>query len=247
MTRTGKLYLIPTVIADGTQDQVIARHVREVLKTLRWFLVEDVRSARRYFTSMKVFENMDSLQFGVLNKDTAEDELPDLMRPLLEGTDMGLVSEAGCPGVADPGAIAVQYAHQKNITVVPLVGPSSILLALMASGLSGQQFAFNGYLPVEDKELARSIKEFEHASRLSNQTQIFIETPYRNARLLQKLVLHLQPDTRLCIAVDLTSPQEKIISKPVSEWKRLPIEMPKSPAIFLFLAQKSKFRKSVRS
>src|SRR6267142_5549377 len=108
MTRTGKLYLIPTVIADGTQDQVIARHVREVLKTLRWFLVEDVRSARRYFTSMKVFENMDSLQFGVLNKDTAEDELPDLMRPLLEGTDMGLVSEAGCPGVADPGAIAVQ-------------------------------------------------------------------------------------------------------------------------------------------
>jgi 16S rRNA (cytidine1402-2'-O)-methyltransferase len=236
MIRTGTLYLIPAVIASGTQDQVVPSHVREVLKTLRCFLAEDVRTARRYFSSMKVFEDLDVLQFGVLNKDTPEGELPELMRPLLEGIDMGIVSEAGCPGVADPGAIAVQYAHQNNIVVVPLVGPSSILLALMASGLNGQHFAFHGYLPVEEKEVAKSIKEFERESRLKGQTQIFIETPYRNARLLQNLILHLQPETRLCVAVDLTSPQEKIISKPVRDWKRESIALLKSPAIFLFLA-----------
>jgi 16S rRNA (cytidine1402-2'-O)-methyltransferase len=236
MIRTGTLYLIPAVIASGTQDQVVPSHVREVLKTLRCFLAEDVRTARRYFSSMKVFEDLDVLQFGVLNKDTHEGELPELMRPLLEGIDMGIVSEAGCPGVADPGAIAVQYAHQKNIVVVPLVGPSSILLALMASGLNGQHFAFHGYLPVEEKEVAKSIKEFERESRLKGQTQIFIETPYRNARLLQNLILHLQPETRLCVAVDLTSPQEKIISKPVRDWKRESMALLKSPAIFLFLA-----------
>ena len=236
MIRTGTLYLIPTIISDGTQDKVIPPHVREVLKTLRYFLAEDVRTARRYFSGMKVFENLDILQFGVLYKDTAEDELPELMKPLLKGIDMGIVSEAGCPGVADPGATAVHYAHQKSISVVPLVGPSSILLALMASGLSGQHFAFHGYLPVEEKETAKSIKEYERESRLKKQTQIFIETPYRNAKLLHNLIHHLQPDTRLCIAVDITSSQEKIISKPVRDWKHESIEMPKSPAIFLFLA-----------
>ena len=236
MARTGTLYLIPMVIADGTQDHAISAHVRDVLKNLRYFLAEDVRTARRSFSNMKVFENLETLQFGILNKDTGEDELPELMRPLFEGLDMGIVSEAGCPGVADPGAIAVHYAHQKKITVVPLVGPSSILLALMASGLSGQHFAFHGYLPVEEKEMAQSIKEFERESRLKKQTQIFIETPYRNGRLLQNLILHLHPDTRLCVAADLTSTQEKIISKPVRDWKRESIEMPKSPAIFLFLA-----------
>jgi len=236
MARTGTLYIIPNVIADGTQDHAISAHVRDVLKTLRYFLAEDVRTARRSFSSMKVFENLEILQFGVLNKDTREDELPELMRPLFDGFGMGIVSEAGCPGVADPGAIAVHYAHQKKIKVVPLVGPSSILLALMASGLSGQHFAFHGYLPVEEKELAQSIKEFERESRLKKQTQIFIETPYRNARLLQNLILHLQPDTLLCVAVDLTSAKEMIISKPVRDWKGERIEMPKSPAIFLFLA-----------
>jgi 16S rRNA (cytidine1402-2'-O)-methyltransferase len=236
MIRTGTLYLIPAVIADGTQEQVIALQVREVLKTLRFFLAEDVRTARRYFSSMKIFESLETLHFGLLNKDTTGAELPELMKPLLEGIDMGIVSEAGCPGVADPGALAVQYAHQKNIVVVPLVGPSSVLLALMASGLNGQQFAFQGYLPVEGNEAAKSIKEFERESRKKKQTQIFIETPYRNSRLLQNLILHLQPDTRLCVAMDLTSPLEKIISKPVRDWKQESIEMPKSPAIFLFQA-----------
>ncbi len=236
MIRNGTLYLIPAVIADGTQDHVIPLRVRETLRTLRYFLAEDVRTTRRYFSSMKVFENLDELQFAVFNKDTVEDGLPELMMPLLEGHDMGIVSESGCPGIADPGALAVRYAHQNKISVVPLVGPSSILLALMASGLNGQHFAFRGYLPVNQKETAKAIREFERESRLKSQTQIFIETPYRNTKLLQSLILHLQPDTRLCVAVDLTSPLEKIISKPVGDWKREPVEMLKSPAIFLFLA-----------
>jgi 16S rRNA (cytidine1402-2'-O)-methyltransferase len=236
MIRTGTLYLIPTIIAEGTQDQVTLPHVCEVLKTLRYFLAEDVRTARRYFSSLKVFENLDALQFRVLNKDTAEDELPELMKPLLDGIDMGIVPEAGCPGIADPGASAVHFAHEKRIRVVPLVGPSSILLALMASGLSGQHFAFHGYLPVEEKETAKSIKEYERESKLKKQTQIFIETPYRNAKLLHNLIHYLQPGTRLCIAVNITSSQEKIISRLVRDWKHERIEMPKSPAIFLFQA-----------
>jgi 16S rRNA (cytidine1402-2'-O)-methyltransferase len=160
-----------------------------------------------------------------------------LMKPLLTGNDVGIISEAGCPGVADPGALAVQFAHQRNIQVVPLVGPSSILLALMSSGLNGQNFAFHGYLPIEGKETARSVQDFERESLQKNQTQLFIETPYRNNALLNTLIQHLHPDTLLCVAVDLTSVQEKIISKPVRDWKRETVELPKSPAIFLFLAR----------
>ncbi len=163
-----------------------------------------------------------------------------LMKPLLEGHDVGVISEAGCPGVADPGALAVQFAHQKNVQVVPMVGPSSILLALMSSGMNGQQFAFHGYLPVEGKDAARSVQDLERESQQKNQTQLFIETPYRNNGLLQTLLRHLRPDTILCVAVGLTSSQEKIISKSVKDWRGAKIELPKCPAIFLFLAQTSK-------
>jgi 16S rRNA (cytidine1402-2'-O)-methyltransferase len=236
MTKTGKLYLIPNVIADGTDQQVIPRQVLQAIKGLRFFLAEDVRTARRYFSHLNVFENLEVLQFGVLNKDTLEEDLPELMKPLLEGFDMGVITEAGCPGIADPGALAVHFAHQNHGTVIPLVGPSSFLLALMASGFNGQQFAFHGYLPIDEKESAKSIWELERESRIKNQTQIFIETPYRNRRLLQNLILHLQPETRLCVAWDLTSTNEQIISQPVRDWKRAPVELPKAPAIFLFLA-----------
>ncbi len=240
--KTGKLYLIPNVIAEGTQAQVVPVQVREVLKSIRYFLAEDVRAARRYFSSLKVFETIEALQFETLNKDTKESDLPTLMKPLMEGNDLGVVSEAGCPGLADPGSLAVHYAHQKNIQVIPLVGPSSILLAIMASGLNGQRFAFHGYLPIETKEATQSIQELERESRLKNQTQIFIETPYRNNGLLQNLILHLHPDTTLCVALDLTSAREKIIAKQVFDWKREPVELPKAPAIFLFLAQIPEFR-----
>jgi 16S rRNA (cytidine1402-2'-O)-methyltransferase len=238
MNPPGTLYLIPAVIAEGTNARVIPSHVRETITSIHFFLAEDVRTTRRYFSSLKTFESLEALHFEVLNKDTVKDQLPELMRPLLEGSDMGLVSEAGCPGVADPGAIAVEYAHDHNIRVVPLSGPSSIVLALMASGLSGQHFAFHGYLPVGEKEASTSIREFERESRVKMQTQIFIETPYRNGKLLNHLLQNLQHTTRLCVAIDLTSPHEKIICKPVHDWKAEKIDMPKSPAIFLFLAQK---------
>jgi 16S rRNA (cytidine1402-2'-O)-methyltransferase len=232
----GKLYLIPNVISEGTCNAVIAAQVRETIKGLRFFLAEDIRTARRFFSDLHIFENIESLQFETLNKDTKESEVPTLMKPLLEGHDLGIVSEAGCPGIADPGALAVHFAHQKDIQVIPLVGPSSILLALMASGLNGQRFAFHGYLPIGTKEAAQSIKELERESRLKNQTQIFIETPYRNNALIQNLIKNLDADTTLCVARDLTSASEKIISKAVRDWRREQIDLGKVPAIFLFLA-----------
>src|SRR6478735_2261735 len=168
----GKLYLIPIPIAEDSLA-VIPEQVIEILKPLEHFLVEDIRTARRYLSSLKIFQSIESLHFQVLNKDTKESELSQLLMPLEEGKSMGVISESGCPGVADPGALAAKYAHQNNITVVPLIGPSSILLALMASGLNGQQFAFHGYLPVETKECIQKIKALEKESTAKGQTQIF--------------------------------------------------------------------------
>jgi 16S rRNA (cytidine1402-2'-O)-methyltransferase len=233
--KLGTLYLIPNVIAEATQQSVIPDQVIEVLKSLRFFLAEDVRTARRYFSSLKIFDSIESLHFTVLDKETVLSDLPFIMKPLLEGYDVGIVSESGCPGVADPGAIAVRFAHQHKIKVVPLVGPSSILLALMSSGLNGQQFAFHGYLPIEAKEASVKIKELEKESSMKNQTQIFIETPFRNNSLLTNLVKSLKPSTILCIAMDLTSPQEQIVSKSVREWAKEPIQLAKANTIFLFL------------
>jgi 16S rRNA (cytidine1402-2'-O)-methyltransferase len=173
----------------------------------------------------------------VLNKDTKESELAQLMKPLFAGNNLGIISESGCPGVADPGAIAVAYAHQKSIQVVPLVGPSSILLALMASGLNGQKFAFHAYLPVDAKEAAKTIKELERESEQKNQTQLFIETPYRNNQVLGHLVNTLKADTLLSIALEITGTNEFIQTKPVKEWKASKPTLPKEPAIFSFKAQ----------
>jgi 16S rRNA (cytidine1402-2'-O)-methyltransferase len=198
--------------------------------------VEDVRTARRYLSSLKVYETVETLSFSVLNKDTADAELPDLLRPVLEGEDVGVLSESGCPGIADPGALAARFAHENGIRVVPLVGPSSILLALMASGLNGQNFAFHGYLPIEAKESAKVIKDFEKESRVRNQTQIFIETPYRNNAILNNLLKNLPPQTRLCIALDITGESEFISTRTVKKWQSDAIELPKTPAVFLFLA-----------
>jgi 16S rRNA (cytidine1402-2'-O)-methyltransferase len=233
---TGVLYLIPTVIADGTQTQVIPQQVLTTLKDLRYFLAEDIRNSRRYLSSLKIFERIDDLQFSILDKNTLENELEALMTPLFDGHDLGIISESGCPGVADPGAMAVAYAHQKKIRVIPLVGPSSVLLALMASGLNGQQFAFQGYLPIDRAKAGKVIAELERESKAKNQTQIFIETPYRNNAIFENLLKQLLPDTRLCVAVNLTSPEEKIICKRVREWRQEKVLFAKTPAIFLFLA-----------
>jgi 16S rRNA (cytidine1402-2'-O)-methyltransferase len=232
----GKLFLLPTIIADETQQNVIPPSVKETIKGLTFFLCENIRSARRYVSSLKVHSNIESLQFEVLDKDTLPDTLPKLLAPLFNGINAGVLSESGCPGIADPGALAVSYAHKNNIQVVPLVGPSSILLALIASGLNGQKFAFQGYLPVEAKEAMIAIKNLERESKEKNQTQIFIETPYRNNALMSHLTKTLRFDTKLCVAANLTADSEKIICQEISQWLDKPITIEKVPAVFLFLA-----------
>lgn len=235
MIEKGKLILIPTVIAEGTHHKVIPLQVKSELVNIQHFLAENVRTARRYLSSLKVFDSIESLQFEVLDKDTAEIEIPELFAPVFEGKNLGVLSESGCPGVADPGAMAVRYAHQKKITVVPLVGPSSILMALMASGLNGQRFAFHGYLPIDSRVLIKAIQDLEKESRAKNQTQIFIETPYRNSTVLKHLLTVLKPETQLCIAQDLTGPEESVRCMSVRLWKKEKADIPKLPSTYLLL------------
>ena|SRR5258707_15142192 len=235
MESKGKLFLIPTIIAEDAAD-TIPSSVLESIKLINHFLAEDTRTARRFLSSLNIYESIEPLQFYTLNKDTKEGELAEMFVPLFSGQNMGCLSESGCPGVADPGALAVNFAHQKNIQVVPLVGPSSILLALMASGLNGQQFAFHGYLPIDSKEASQKIKALEKESSQKNQTQIFIETPYRNNQILKHLIESLHSTTQLCVALDLTGKSEFIKTKTVGEWKTNTPSLPKEPAVFLFLA-----------
>lgn len=236
MTNTGNLFLIPTAIADDTTDVVVPPQILNRLPEIRFFLAENIRTARRYLGSLKVYEKIEALSFSVLDKDTKATELHMLFAPVFEGHHLGILSEAGCPGVADPGAIAVKFAHENGIKVIPLVGPSAILLSLMASGLNGQRFAFHGYLPIKAMDASKAIHELEKESRMKNQTQIFIETPYRNNNLLNNLMRHLAPETQLCVAVDITGKAESIVTRPVREWRSQSIELPKNPAVFLFLA-----------
>jgi 16S rRNA (cytidine1402-2'-O)-methyltransferase len=232
----GTLYLIPTVISEEGNLDVIPAQLRDALPSIQHFLVEEPRTARRFLSSLKIFASIESLQFSILNKNTKPDELPEYFAPIFNGKNIGVLSESGCPGVADPGALAVNYAHRFGIRVKPLVGPSSIFLALMASGLNGQQFRFNGYLPIDSKEAAAAIRELERTSRSGKQTEIFIETPYRNNSVFQNLVKNLKFDTELCVAMDITGVNEFIESKTVEKWRSQTVELPKKPAIFLFLA-----------
>lgn len=236
MSNKGNLFLIPTVIAANTHDSVIPPQVRRRLADIRHFLAEDIRTARRYLGSLRVYGKIEALSFEVLNKDTKPANLEALFAPVFEGHHLGVLSESGCPGIADPGAVAVKFAHRHGIRVIPMVGPSAIFLSLMASGLNGQHFAFRGYLPVQGREAAKAIREHEKESRRKDQTQIFIETPYRNNTLLGNLLKYLTPETRLCLAVDLTGEREFILTQPVSEWRRNPPALPKDPTVFLFLA-----------
>jgi 16S rRNA (cytidine1402-2'-O)-methyltransferase len=235
MTEKGKLFLIPTTIAENTNQVVIPQQVLLALKDIQFFLAENTRTARRYLSSLKIYPSIESLTFQVLDKETKETEIEALMAPVLNGNNIGVLSESGCPGIADPGSMAVRFAHQNGISVIPLVGPSSIVLALMASGLNGQSFAFHGYLPVDSKEAAKAIKEFERESSVRHQTQLFIETPYRNNQMLDHLLNSLKPTSILSIAVDLTGQNQFIQTKSVKEWKLNKPSLPKEPAIFSFL------------
>jgi len=233
---SGKLFLIPTIIADDTHKSVLSPQITEVVSHLDYFLVENLRTARRFIGSLKLGLVIDQLTFEELNKDTEQAEVERMMKPLLEGRSAGILSEAGCPGIADPGSLAVQWAHKRGIQVVPLVGPSSIFLALMASGMNGQQFAFHGYLPIDAKERSNAIKNLELESRKKNQAQIFMETPYRNNKFLADLLVHLSPNTRLCIAKNVTGQDESIITRNISEWKiKLP-DLDKVPVVFVLQA-----------
>ncbi len=234
----GILYLIPNVIAEGTQQATIPNQVMVALKDVNLFLVEDVRTARRFLSSLKVYPSIEALTFHTLDKDTTDAQTAEMLKPLLAGQNMGVISESGVPGVADPGALAVAWAHRQGVRVVPLVGPSSLLMALMASGLNGQRFAFHGYLPIDAKVAAEEIKMLEKESRARNQTQIFIETPYRNNQLYTLLLKTLQRNTLMTVAIDITGKGEAILTQTIGSWLTTSHEWPKSPAIFLFLASK---------
>ena len=228
----GILYLIPSVIAENTEKQVLSPQVLEVCLHTKHYLAENIRTARRFISSLQLGISIEELEFSLLEKKTADREVPELMQPLLKGQDMGVISEAGCPGVADPGARAVAWAHQQGIRVVPLVGPSSILLALMASGFSGQHFTFRGYLPIKSPERIQAIRQLEREAQ-AGQTQIFMETPYRNNHLLNDLLEHCKPTTKLCIAREISGAQEMIRSLPVKDWRKHKPDLHKLPTIFL--------------
>jgi 16S rRNA (cytidine1402-2'-O)-methyltransferase len=232
----GKLFMIPTVLAENTAHLVISPQVIEMIASTKIFLVENPRSARRYISSLKLGINIEELHMEVLDKDTPPEQVSRLMMPLLNGADIGVISEAGCPGIADPGALAVAYAHQKGIQVVPLSGPSSMFLALMGSGFSGQSFAFHGYLPIDKKERAVALKKLEQESVREKRAQLFMETPFRNNQLLADALAFLSPQTKLCIAKNLTAADELIQTKTIADWKNHPIDLHKVPTVFILQA-----------
>ncbi|MGM9721747.1 MAG: SAM-dependent methyltransferase [Candidatus Egerieousia sp.] len=219
--RKGLLYLIPSPIGDVAPAEVIPQSVLELLPKLNHFVVEELRTVRRYLSNAGLKGKIDSLNFYLLNEHTPKEQVEKYLQILLCGEDVGLISEAGLPAVADPGAYLVELAQRADIEVVPLVGPSSLMMALMASGLNGQCFAFNGYLPVKEPDRSKEIKELERLSAKREQSQIFIETPYRNERLLADFLQHCAPSTRLTVAADISLPTQFIKTKSIEEWRRV--------------------------
>lgn len=231
----GKLYLIPSTLGDNEPAEVIPASVLALLPSIRTYVAEEVRTVRRYLSRAGLKGHIDELEFHVLNEHTTPAEVEALL-PLFEAGDVGLVSEAGLPAVADPGSALVALCHRHGIEVVPLVGPSSLMLALMASGLNGQGFAFRGYLPAKADQLRSALKDIEKQSRALGQSEIFIETPYRNDGLLAEMLATLAPGTRLCLAADLTLPTQFVKTKTVAEWRRQTPAIGKRPCVFIILA-----------
>jgi 16S rRNA (cytidine1402-2'-O)-methyltransferase len=237
-TKPGTLYLIPCTLGDTLPEQVLPQHVIAVTRRLSHFVVEQPKTARQFLSMLKPEQPIQSLHFATLNEHTAAKDMAELIAPLLAGHDVGIISEAGCPGIADPGADLVNLAHLNGIRVVPLVGPSSILLALMASGLNGQRFAFHGYLPIAEAERNKVISKLEAESAKLDQTQLFIETPYRNEKLFSALLAHCRPETLLCVATDITLPSEQIHTHSIKLWKSKPApQLNKRPSLFLLLGK----------
>ncbi|HEY9262605.1 SAM-dependent methyltransferase [Chitinophaga sp.] len=234
MNTPGKVYLVPTVLSADALFSIPA-YVTAIVQQLSVFYVENERTARRYLKALDRNINIDALQLLIMN----ENQPPDLAlakKLLLEGKDIGILSEAGCPAIADPGNLVVQVAHSVNARVIPMIGPNSMLLALMASGLNGQSFQFAGYLPIKPPERTKMIRELEQESEKKHQTQLFIETPYRNNQLMKDILDNCKDYTKVCVAADITAPTEYIKTKTVKEWKQQLPDLHKRPAIFLLLA-----------
>lgn len=234
---TGTLYLIPVPLGPSAPKESLTPGVLATIRPLGHFVVEQAKTARAFLKAAGTDKPLQELELKELNEHTKSDALSDLLAPLRAGLDVGLLSEAGCPAVADPGANLVALAQQENIRVVPLIGPSSLLLALMASGLNGQRFAFQGYLPAKEAERTKALRDLESESRKRSQTQIFIETPYRNRAMLDAILATCQPGTRLTVATDLTQPGETIRTQTVQHWKKqTPPDIERRPTVFLLLA-----------
>ena len=227
------LYLIPNLLGDTPVEQVLPPYNHEIIMGIRHFIVEDVRTARRFLKLVDRSIDIDQLTFYTLNKHTNPEDVSSMLKPLEEGSPMGVISEAGCPAVADPGADVVAIAQRKGLQVIPLVGPSSIILAVMGSGFNGQSFAFNGYLPIEPEERIKVLKKLEQRAYTENQTQLFIETPYRNAKMMADIPKACRPQTHLCIAAGLTTKDEYIRTRTVKEWSGHLPQLEKTPCIFL--------------
>jgi 16S rRNA (cytidine1402-2'-O)-methyltransferase len=237
LNKPGTLYLIPTQLADPFEPgQILPTSVIATARRLDFFVAENAKSARAFLKAIGVTRPLSTISIHELDKHAKAELMVDLLAPLLTGNDMGLVSEAGAPAVADPGALVVAAAHAAGARVAPLVGPSSLLLGLMASGLNGQNFAFHGYLPQEKSARCRAILDLERESRQRNMTQLFIETPYRNQAMYADLLLTLAPATRLCIASNLTGLTENVRTRTIFQWRGHPTELEKSPTLFLILA-----------
>ncbi|MET1259688.1 SAM-dependent methyltransferase [Flagellimonas sp. DF-77] len=232
----GKLYLIPTALGDNAPLEVLPISIKRAIEGIDHYIVENEKTARRFIKKVSASKPQPELDIKLLNKFTDPAELPSYLDPCIHGHPIGLMSEAGCPGIADPGADVIRIAHEKRIQVVPLVGPSSILMAMMASGMNGQNFAFNGYLPIDTVDRKKAIKRLEKLSKETGQSQIFMETPYRNDKLFNELKSSLQPYTRLCVATDITQVSETIASKPIAEWKQIELELHKRPTVFIIQA-----------
>ncbi len=232
----GKLYLIPTTLGDTEPLEVMPISVKKVIERLDYFIVENEKTARRYIKRITPNKAQSSLNFMTIDKYSHELETRNYLDVCNQGISVGILSEAGVPGVADPGATVIKQAHEKGIQVIPLVGPSSILMAIMSSGLNGQNFAFNGYLPIDKSDRKRKIKELEKLSRDKEQSQLFIETPYRNNKMLEDLKATLQSNTELCVACDISLPSEYIKTFPMHKWKTEQVDLHKRPAIFIIQA-----------
>ncbi|MDR0232765.1 MAG: SAM-dependent methyltransferase [Dysgonamonadaceae bacterium] len=234
------LFLIPVTLGETETkfgisqiDRVLPPYNREIISQISYFIVENIRSARRFLKKTDNAIDIDKLTFFELNKHTSSDSISGFLNPISEGYSVGVISEAGCPAIADPGADVVAIAQRKNIPVIPLVGPSSILMSLMASGFNGQSFAFHGYLPIDSNERISKLKLLEQSIYTENQTQLFIETPYRNQKLVEDILKTCKPSTKLCIAADITCEGEFIKTKTVAEWKKQLPDLDKRPCIFL--------------